>query len=324
MKHSRRLSCCAIFILTALISFSSGCGASRDDERNLRIALITPYAQSLYWAQAREGAETRAEQLGNIELTYLGPDKAPAVETQIKLIEDCVYDGYDGIILAAADKDALIEPIINAKDAGIPVVMIDTGVSTPVYDALLATNNEQAGAICAELMAQLIGGKGDVAVINFSDSAQAAMSREYGFVHEIAENWPAIRIVGVEYCNFDAEKAASQTENFIAAFPELNGFWGANAVAVKGIVEGVAARGAQDLVSVVGFDYFKELQQCLESGTVEAAVVQNPGVMGEEGLQLLVDILRGNPPPSRNVDTGVTVVTKENMSDDRIRAVMGW
>ena len=324
MKYPLRLICYTILILTALPSFLSGCGAAQDNDKVLRIALITPYIHSQYWAQAREGAEIMAERLGNVEVAYFGPDEAPTVVEQIRILEDCVYVGYDGIILAASNKDALIEPIKRVKDAGIPVVMIDTGVSEPVYDALLATDNELAGEICAKMMAQLIGGEGDIAIINFSDSTLAAMKREYGFVREIAENWPDIRVVGVEYCNFDLDKATKQTENFIHSFPGIKGIWGANAVAVSGVIEGVAACGAQNVVSVIGFDYFPELRQCLESGTVEVAVVQNPKAMGEEGLQMLVDIIHGNHPINRNIDIAVTVVTKDNMNNEDIQSVLGW
>jgi ribose transport system substrate-binding protein len=319
-----RLTCAILLILTAAAMLFAGCGEAPDNSAPLRIAFISTFKKSTYWLRALERAEERAAKLGNIEVVYMAPESSPAVDEQIAMLENCVYEGYNGIILAATDKDRLIEPIKNAKGAGIPVVMIDTGVSEPVYDALLATNNEDAGAICAVLMAKLIGGEGEIAIINFSATAQAAMSREYGFVNEIAKNWPLISIVGVEYCNSNEEEAARQAEEFVNTYPGLKGMWGANGPAMSGVVAGIAAQGKEGGIAVVGFDNYPGLKPGLESGAIKASVVQRPGVMGAEGVQIIYDILHGNPPQSNYIDTGVTVLTKDSLKDDGIVAAMGW
>lgn len=311
-------------LLTAATMLFSSCANAPDPNARLRIALITTYKHSAYWERVRESAEAKAAQLGNIDLTYLAPeDPLSVVDTQIRFVEQCVYEGYDGIILAAADKDALVKPIKAAKDAGIPVIMIDTGVSKPVYDVLLATNNVQAGEISARLMAQSIGGAGEIAIVNFSDTVLAALRREYGFVREIAENWPDIRIVGVTYCNSDAEKAALQTEEFIKDYAGLSGIWAANGAVVRGVVKGVASLKRTDDITVVGFDDIEELKSMLESGAVKAAVVQNPGVMGADSLQAAADIIGGHPPPNRDIDTGVTVVTRDTINDAAVTSIWG-
>jgi|GEM_PF-975617 len=313
-----------LFLLLMSTVILGGCGATRDKNEPLRIALVTPRIDTPYWPKVLAGAVSRAEQFGNITITHLGPEKEHSTEKQVKIVEDCIYEGYDGIILAATDRDALVEPIKEAKDAGIPVVMVDTGVSEPVYDLLLSTDNERAGRICAELMAKQIGGEGDVAILNFSDTALVAMRREDGFVREITENWPKIRIVGVEYCDYNWEAAARYTEEFIKSYPGLKGVWAMNGAVVAGAVAGVAAQNKQDSITVIAFDGIPELKGWLESGAVKASVVQNPGRMGAEGLQAIVDLLDGKTPASREVDIDVSVVTKENMNDEDIHIVLGW
>ena len=328
-KHPcRNIKIYILFILMLTAVILGGCGTTRDRSEPLRIALITPRIDTPYWPKVLSGALGRAEQLGNIEVTHLGAtnENSPGKQTekQIEIVEECIYEGYDGIILAAADRDALVVPIKEAKDAGIPVVMVDTGVSEPVYDILFATDNERAGKLCAELMAEQIGGEGEVAILNFSDKALVAMRREDGFVREITKNWPKIRVVGVEYCDYSWEAAAQYTEEFIQSYPGLKGVWAMNGAVVMGAVAGVAAQEKKDSVTVIGFDGIPELKELLKSGAVKASVVQNPGMMGAEGVQAIVDILDGKTLPSRNVDMDVTVVTEENVDDEDIHIVLGW
>ena len=231
---------CMLMLLSLILAAAatlSGCRESSSITDTVRIALITTYKDSLYWHSAYKGVLDRAGQLGGIEVTHLGTNTPPTANEQIKLIEDCVDEGYDGILLAASDRTALVESIRRAKDAGMPVVMIDTGVSAPVYDALYSTDNKHAGAECARLMGRLIGGEGEIAIVSYSGLAKAALDREEGFVGEVAKNWPDIKIVGVDYCNYDTNEAVRQTEGFIGSFPGIRGIWGTNAIAVMGVVE---------------------------------------------------------------------------------------
>ena len=312
----------SLILVAATAAALIGCRESPNITDTVRIGLITTYMDTTYWRSAYKGALDRAGQLGGIEVTHLGTNIQPATDEQIRLIEHCVEEGYDGILLAASDRTALIEPIRRAKDAGMPIVMIDTGVSEPVYDALYSTDNKHAGAECARLMAHLIGGEGEIAIVSFSGFAKAALDREEGFVDEVAKNWPDIRIVGVEYCNFDTNEAKRQTEGFIREFPSIRGIWGTNPVAARGVIEGVSSQGKEDAIAVISFDNHSDLVQLLESGKLKATVIQNPSLMGAEGTQAIADILAGNPPPTQDNSIEVTVVSQENVNDISIQAIL--
>ncbi|WP_195984503.1 ABC transporter substrate-binding protein [Clostridium sp. D33t1_170424_F3] len=288
----------------------------------LKIALVTKMVDSTYWQTVKKSADAEAQKLGNVEVTHLGPPTEADIDKQVQIVETCISDQYDGIILAACDKDALIEPVKKAKDAGIPVVMIDSGISEDVYDAFLATNNVQAGAECAKLMAELIGGSGDVAIVNFAAGTQTAVDREKGFTDEIKNNHPDINIVGVQYCDSDPTKAANQATDFISANPDLKGIWGANDQSAVGVAQAVTEKNLTDRVAVVGFDNSDDIKAGLAAGTIKGTAVQMPSAMGSKGVSLVVDLINGKTIGDKNVDTGVTMVTSENYQEPEIDAVL--
>lgn len=297
-------------------------GDSSGDSKVIKIALITKMVDSPYWQTVKRAAEEKAKELGNVEVTHLGPPTEADIDKQVQIVEACINDDYDGIILAACDVDALVEPVKKAKAAGIPVVMIDSGISEPVYDAFLATNNVQAGAECAKLMAELIGGKGQVAIINFAAGTQTAIDRETGFTEEIKNNYPDIEIVGVQYCNSDPTVAANQATDFITAFPDLKGIWGANDQSAIGVAQAVTEQGKSESIMVVGFDNSDDIKAGLKSGTIKGTAVQMPTLMGSRGVEIVLDIINGNPPAEKDIDIGVTMVTTENMNDPKIDAIL--
>lgn len=292
------------------------------DGGTLKIALVTKMVDSTYWQTVKKSADEEAQKIGNVEVTHLGPPTEADIDKQVQIVETCISDQYDGIILAACDKDALIEPVKKAKAAGIPVVMIDSGISEDVYDAFLATNNVQAGAECAKLMAELIGDSGDVAIVNFAAGTQTAVDREKGFTDEIQNNHPNVHIVGVQYCDSDPTKAANQATDFISANPDLKGIWGANDQSAVGVAQAVTEKNLNDQIAVVGFDNSDDIKAGLAAGTIKGTAVQMPSTMGSKGVSLVVDLINGKELGDKHVDTGVTMITSENYQEPEMDAIL--
>lgn len=292
------------------------------DDDTINIALITKMVDSPYWQTVKENAEKKAEELGNVVVTHMGPPTESDIDAQVQLVENAINNEYDGIILAAGDKDALVEPVRKAKDAGIPVVMIDSGISEEIYDAFLATDNVEAGREAAKLMSELIGGEGEIAIVNFAAGTQTAVDRETGFVEEIEGNHPNIEIVGIQYSNSDPTVAANQATDFISANPNLKGIWGANDQSAIGVAQAVTEQGKGDDIIVIGFDNSADIIAGLDQGTIDGTAVQMPSLMGSDGVQIILDLIDGKVLDSKDVDTGVTMVNQNNFSDEDIQAIL--
>lgn len=135
-----------------------------------RIAVIPKGTTHEFWKSVHFGAQQAADEAGGVEVLYKGPQLESDREMQISLVQDFITKQVDGIVLAPLDSQALISVVNEAKAAGIPVVIFDSGLDDEsAYVSYVATDNYQGGVLAARRMAELLGaapsssGSGDAA-----------------------------------------------------------------------------------------------------------------------------------------------------------------
>ena len=302
-----------LFLAALLLASCLGPAALAD---TYNISLIAMDSMDEHWRKVRAGAEDAAAELGNVKLTFDTPStKVDATIVQAQLVQNQIDSRVDAIILAAASKDALAPVVEQAKEAGIVVILIDSGVSTNSYDAFYATDNAAAARLAADEMAQRIEGRGKVAIVNAQAGAGTTMTRENEFKDHIAVHYPDIEVVDVQYSDGDKTKAFNIAIDFMAHFPDLAGIYGCNEGSTVGVGSAVEQAGKAGEVKVVGFDFSSDVKELIARGAIQATMAQNPYNMGYLGVMGAVDMLAGRGVEARDVDTGVTVATLENLEE---------
>lgn len=294
-------------------------GGGKDDTKatagaKIKITLITMDSIDEHWLKVKAGAEAKAAELGNVELTFNAPPGKVDANVQLQMVEDAITKRANVIMLAPLNKDALVPGVEKAKAAGITVIMVDSGVSTTKYDAFFATDNGAAARTAADTLAKLIGMKGKIAIINAQAGAGTTMTRENDFKDQIKKNYPNIQIVGVQYSDGDKTKAMNQALDFMTANPDLAGFYGCNEGSTVGLAQAVAQSGKAEKIKVVGFDFSKDTKALIQQKAIQATMVQNPYVMGYQGVDTGVRAFKGENFGGKTIDTGVTVATLENLA----------
>ncbi|MBN1543688.1 ABC transporter substrate-binding protein, partial [candidate division KSB1 bacterium] len=244
-----------------------------------------------FWLTVKAGAEQAGKEAG-VRVIWKGPAQETDIATQIGILEDYINKKVDAIVLAACDANALVPTIEKADAAGIPVIIIDSGVNSEVPKSLVATDNVLAAEKAAETLASLIGEKGKVALIPFVPGAGTSMMREQGFKQGLAR-CPNIELVAVQYSQSEVERAMSVTENILTAHQDLDGIFAANESGTIGCAQAVKSRGLAGKVKLVGFDASPNEVQALKEGVVDALIVQNPFQMGYRGVQTALAVLDG-------------------------------
>jgi ribose transport system substrate-binding protein len=161
-------------------------------------------------------------------------------------------------------------------------------------------------------MVRVLGGKGQVAVLHGSITALNLRERLDGF-REVVDQYPGIEVVGLEENGDDATLATSQAENLLTHWPKLAAFYGTSAPGAPAAVTALRERGRLGKVKVVGFDLSPENAKAIERGWITVIIEQRPYRMGELALRWLVKLHRGDKAAVSVVDTGVDVVTKDNV-----------
>lgn len=287
--------------------------------KRYRIAVIPKGLVHQFWLTVKAGAEAAGAELG-ADIIWKGPEKETDIPKQINIVEDMISAKVDAIVMAACDKKALVSRIEEAVRAGIPVVTIDSGVDSDLPISFVATDNVAGARKAAETLAKLIGEEGKVGLLPFVLGAATSDMREQGF-KEGLQQFPKIQLVATRYSESDVAKGMSAVEDMLTANPDLKGIFAANESGAMGAVQALEATGSAGKVKLVAFDAAEREIEALKAGTIQALIVQNPFRMGYDGVKAAIDHIQGRPVEKR-IDTGVTVVTAENLNDPDVQKLL--
>ncbi len=306
-----------LFAMALVILFAVGPKALAKD---LYVAVISKGFQHEFWQTVKLGSDTAAKELG-IRVTFEGPSDETKIAEQINMVENAITKKADAILLAALDTEALIPVVQKANRMGIPVVMFDSNINSDIPLSFVATDNKAAGALAAEKLGMILGGKGKVGIVAHNAGTSTAQQRRDGFIQNMKARYPGIKLLKAVYSDGDHQKAMDKATDMMQANPDLAAIYATNEGSAIGVATAVEAKGKVGKVKVVGFDSSEAEIGFLKDGVVEGFVVQNPFNMGYLGVKALVDVLNKKSIQSR-IDTGATFVNIDNLNSKKVQKLL--
>ncbi len=316
----RKLLVALIFGILVLVFIGIGLTKKGKSETERVIAVIPKGTTHLFWESVHAGALDAANEAG-VKISWVGPEREGDREKQIQIIEDCVVRKVSGIVLAPNDRQALVPSVEKLYEKNIPCAIIDSAIETDNILCFAATDNYQGGVIAAKRMGEILDGKGRIIVIKYAPGSASTEKREAGFIETIEKEFPDIEIVDTKYGLDTVETALQATEDLLTKNAELDGLYACNESTSVGALRALQSRGRAGKIKMVGFDAGELLIEALKSDVIDALVVQNPRKMGYEGVKAVVAKLDGKE-VSKQIDTGVGLVTKERLDEPEIKALL--
>ena len=322
-KEERTVKRLATMVAAAcvLAMVAAGCAEQKPGEQKPTIAVIPKGTSQSFWLAVKAGADKAGAELG-AQVHWEGPTEETDIDGQIRVVQNAITKKVKAIVLAACDAKSLVRYVEDAQKQGIPVVMIDSGITPDVSTAFLATDNVKGGEVGAEALAAAVGGNGKVGLLPFIKGAGSSDDREKGFRQGIAKH------VGLElgervlYSNSDVSVGLDKTKSMITSTPDLAGIFAANQGGAEGAIQAVRQMGKTGKVKLVCYDASDAEIAALREGVVEALIVQNPFRMGYEGVKTAMRAAQGEKIVPRVIDTGVTKVTRENLDTPEIKQLL--
>lgn len=291
------------------------------------IAVLIKATDSDFWQYVLVGAENYAkDNPDKVNVTTYGPPNESDIDQQVSILEQIISSGPDAIVIASTSSDATVPAIEDAVSKGIPVITVDNKVNTDKVSTLLATDDLKGGAAAADTLVEKIKAdgkelKGTVGVISNMAGVQVLADRDQGFIDRMKEIAPDIKLLETVYCDADMTKAMNAASDQIAANDDLLGFFADNNTVGSGTARAITEKGKENDLILVAFDSDPEEIKGLTSGAVDALVLQDPYGMGYKGVEDALKAIAGEKLESY-VDTGVTIVTKDNMDDEEIKGLL--
>jgi ribose transport system substrate-binding protein len=268
-------------------AFVAGCMDDDDEEsaaegtttegakETLRIAndeyvYLSIVTQVPFWVDHKAALEDFGEETG-AKTSFIGPPDFD-VPGQARQLDELVARKPAGIILFIGDADAMTPGINRAVEAGIPVILVISDAPKSKRFVYMGIDGVEAGRVGAELLAEAIGGKGEVILGTFP--SPNVLDRVKGYRQYFKENHPEIRVVQVVNDRADPSYAPEAYAAAIAAHPNVVGIGGTDGDSGLGAARAVKEAGKADQIKIVAMDRNDDMLAEVENGPIVGSVVQ--------------------------------------------------
>ena len=294
-----------------------GGGGGSSGGGDKKLTLLAGVKGDEFYITMNCGAQAEAKKLG-VSVDFQGPDQFdPSLQTPI--VNAIAAKKPDALLVAPTDSKAMYSPIKQVADAGSKVVLVDTTLDQADFAvSQIASDNEGGGRAAAKALADQIGGKGKVFVVNVKPGISTTDLRAKGFEEEAKKL--GLTYVGVDYSNDQPDKAAAIVKAQLAKNPDLKGIFATNLFSAEGSASGLREAGKQDTVKIVSFDAGPAQVKALNDGTVQGLIAQQPYLIGQYGIDQAVAALDGGTVAPK-IQTGSTTITKDNVNGDGADAI---
>lgn len=297
MRRTILAAAAALTLVIGLTACSSGGEEKGTDggdgtgsgEAGGTIAIITPAQENPFFKAEADAAKAEAEKLG-YETSVSSHDDDP--NKQSELIDAAISNGAKAIILDNAGADASIGPIQKAKDAGIPVFLIDREINeTGIASAQIVANNAQGAAAVAEEWVAALPEGGKYIELTGKESDTNAGVRSEAFASVISQ-YPELVPVAKETANWSQDEAFTKIETLLQRDSDIQGIIAGNDTMALGAVAAVEAAGLTGKVVIAGFDGSPDAVEAIKSGTLLATGLQPAVLISQLAVQQADSFIR--------------------------------
>lgn len=276
-----------------------------------RIALIQQHQTNAFQITVSDAATAKAKELG-IGLTILSSDQDAA--TQISQIEQCVSEGFDAILFEPVDPDALGDAAAAAAEAGVVVINVISACTdweSHGIAALSCGDNVTAGETEMQNIVELLGGKGNIAILTGPSGDSGGLQRMQGYENVLANYPDIVQVVEPADCQWDTASAQSTVESWLSAY-DLDAIVCEN----DGMAVGAGnAAGANSGIFIAGVDGTPDGFEAINDGRITGTVSQDGGAMAANGLEAAVTLLSGGTLATKTIITTNVWIDASNVAD---------
>jgi len=317
--RGRRIQAKSAWLAGLAALFCWGCQANPP----LVIALIPRTSGTGLWEPEHRGADAAALKIG-AHIYWNAPTREDDVEGQIALVDQVISKGYQGLVLAPDHSLALITPVRRALARGIPTVIVSSQLPIPGGGKLsyILNDDETGGRIAAQRVAELVHGRGSVAVLGVNPDVTGIMIRARSFELFLAQNYPNIQITKRKG-SFNVLHEQQIAQEALKTDPGIDVIVGLMWASARGAMSAIGMAAGGRAVKVIGFDPDGALPFEIEN--FDSVIMQDTRAMGEQAVDLIGAECHGHPMPA-SIKLQPTLVTRNNIGTPEIRQLtsMEW
>jgi ribose transport system substrate-binding protein len=224
---------------------TSGASLSGTKTKKWRVIVIPKGTTHEFWKSIHAGTLKAAEELGNVDVIWQGPQKEDDRVQQIQLVQNAIAAGVDGIVLAPLDARALVDPVEAAIAKGIPVVIFDSALESKKMVSYVATDNYNGGVLAARRLGELLNGQGKVILLRYAVGSASTEQRENGFTNTLTKDFPGISLLSdTEYAGPTSDTAQQKAQTLVTRYRgQVDGIFCCNESSTFGMLRALDGAG---------------------------------------------------------------------------------
>ena len=304
MLHKKWLA--AMTAATMTLAMLTGCGGANNNAASssgsaaggdVRLGVIFKTLSNPFYVSMQEGVEAVAKENG-YKVVVQAPEQESDCEKQMQIMENLITQQVNAVILTPNGSTELVPAIKKANDANIPVIIIDSRIYQDALDAagahiecFIGSDNYYGGQLAAEKMAEKLGGKGKVAVLEGVAGQEVSVQRVGGFVDRAKEL--GLEVVSSQPADWDQGKGYTVAQNILQANPDLDGLFGASDLMALGGIKAIQDAGLEGKIIVIGFDANDDAKTAIKEGHMYGSIAQSPDEMGRKAVEVYKTLSEG-------------------------------
>jgi len=300
----------AVSIAAISVLGLSGCaatgGAGGGGGDAVKIGLTISNSTNPFYVKETKTGESYGKSLGATVLSQVANED---VQTQSNQIDQFITAGVSFIIIDPADSDGIGPAVKRAVAAKIPVIAVDNQAKNAT--ANVTTDNTQAGQISCKSLAEQLGGKGKIAILN-GTPVSAVTDRVDGCKKELADNYPDIKIVADQRGDNSRDGALPLATDILTANPDLVGMFAINDPSAVGVQLAAQQKGVKIIItSVDGASTATDVIKA--KGLITATAAQDPGALVKKGIDIGMNLLKDKKPAQKTTKVPTKLIDASNV-----------
>jgi ribose transport system substrate-binding protein len=287
----------------------TACGAGDTEANNGKTRIgVTVYDMSSFITAGKEGMDAYAKANG-IELLWNSANND--VSTQASQVDSLINQGVDAIIVVPAQADSLGPQVASAKTKKIPLLAVNAALESTELSGNVQPDDVAAGAQEMQMMADRLGGKGNVVVLQGPLGGSGEINRGKG-IDQVLAKYPGIKVLAKDTANWKRDEAVNKTKNWISSFgPQIDGVVAQNDDMGLGALQAFKEAGRIG-VPIVGIDGIEDGLNAVKSGEFIGTSLQNGTVELSAGLAVADALVKGEQVKTDPVYI-MPAITKDNV-----------
>jgi ribose transport system substrate-binding protein len=312
------IRCVSMLALSGLLGTSLIAHAA-DTSKGKKILLLQPQSAHPYIATMTKTFREGGEALG-MEITTLSASYDAALQSQ--QVDDGIARKFDLIAIGVVSEQAIIPALARAKQASIPVILINGPVkpgNEDFYVTFVGQDHTEMGRIAGRSIVEAVKGSGrDAAKVALITGAltQGIGPRRLAGLNEVLATHPNIKVVATEDARWDTATSERIAGQLYARFAATGG-QAVAAIKAAGAAGIAVGKGPKQLI-VVGGNCLKEGTDAIRADQLYSSVTQSPTEVGAAAIKAADDFFAGKKVPKDTL-LPVEAVTKANV--DKFQAL---